>query len=1140
LEHLTLVISALRAANLKASPEKCEFAKESLIYLGHVVNKDGISPDPAKVRAINAMQAPRTVTEVRSFMGAVGYYGRFLPALAKEALPITKLLKGRTKFVWGDEQQWAFERIKLLLVSTPILRRPKFDQPFIVYTDWSKYAMGAILAQVDAEGQEYVCAYASKKTTPAEANYSAYEGEAFCVVWALRHFRWALWGVPFKLVTDHAALQWLHKSADLSSKLTRWLLKLQEYSYTVEYRRGPTHGNVDALSRVPFDDPPPPPANTIVDTPPDGTDMFWGLYTLDGCGPSDWCPMILMSDGHTDGARQQQPREPSPAPDDPAGAEPDSPDIYADVKCQVCGESDDEDIMVLCDKCDEGYHTTCLVPPLGGVPEEDWYCPRCSDDGDAGGARHDGDLPDDYYADRDIHLDQATLTWLIEGEYVYTMGANAQDRDRERRRINRRAANYYHQADEIWRMPTAKFPEPRRVPKPETRQALLREYHNMGHYGSNKVLSLLVKRYYWSGMAHDIRRYIARCAACLNKRAKFQHTPDLRPLPIVPRFHRVHVDLVGPLPRTQRGNKYIAVAIDAMTKWTMAGPIPDKTAATVAHFFKTQVIHQHGCMAELVCDQGSEFRGEFADLCAAHYIRIKHTSAYAPQSNGQVERVNQTISNSLRRMAGRDDWDLQLSTTVYGYNITVSASTGHSPFFLLYGRDPVLPDDLRMRTQRQQHAEPAAAATAPGAAGDPDAPTGAAAGQPPTAAALPPVPRLPDVPRDVATQRAAHPDPPMTSGSLTPQPRARTTPTHQRLPPAASLAPAPTTRGQSTPQRLFRGTERQRAAGPAGVQPSPQPAQPRAAGAAAAVAAAVAVAPDQLPSPGLAVVPVGQPPRPRAAAAARAGALPPAGAPSPAPPAAPAPAAAAAADVAVPGAGRPPRPPMRGPAGMRATSPQRAAFADAAAQVAATTAAATAAAADRLAVAQDRNRRSYNKRRGKSEPIPLNSYVMVRQRRKPGKLEAELEGPYMLVGYAAGGTVARVRDFRGNEWGEQVARLSQVSAPGHKHAAATAAAATDPTPAPEVPLLGAQPPEDAGLWDDFWEPSQGALAAPAPTPSRQEATETSGSRPPTWEQPPLSDGVFSQEPPTRTRGRKRDYRRLYDDISSEEERDEGA
>ena len=266
IDALSQVFQLLEKANIKAHLRKTEIGLKEVLYLGHIITEHGVKPDMAKIEAVQNFPRPRTVRDVRSFLGLCGYYRRFIKDFAKIAAPLTDLTGGPKSPVsskrespavarWGEDEDAAFAQLKEALTSPPILRRPDFSRPFMVYTDWSTTAIGAILAQEDPDipQGEYVVAYASRKLASAERNYSATEGECLAAVWAVKHFRCYLWGVqePFSLITDHIALQWLYKNKDLNGRLTRWSLKLQEYNFSIKYRKGTAHSNVDALSRIP-------------------------------------------------------------------------------------------------------------------------------------------------------------------------------------------------------------------------------------------------------------------------------------------------------------------------------------------------------------------------------------------------------------------------------------------------------------------------------------------------------------------------------------------------------------------------------------------------------------------------------------------------------------------------------------------------------------------------------------------------------------------------------------------------------------------------------------------------------------------------------------------------------------------------
>ena len=248
-EHVSKVIGRLKEANLKLNGEKCAWFAQEISLLGHIVNTDGISMDPKKVHAIQAMLPPTTVKQVQQFLGICNYYRRFIADFAKISQPIAELVKLDTPFIWSPQCQSAFVLLKSLLLEFPILRQPDHNRTFLVYTDASGYALGAILSQKDDNDNEYVCQYASRLLKGAELHYGITEKECLAVVWAIRQFRTYVHGVHFIVITDHSALVWLMSIRDPTGKLARWAIYLQSYDYEIKHRRGRIHSNVDTLSR---------------------------------------------------------------------------------------------------------------------------------------------------------------------------------------------------------------------------------------------------------------------------------------------------------------------------------------------------------------------------------------------------------------------------------------------------------------------------------------------------------------------------------------------------------------------------------------------------------------------------------------------------------------------------------------------------------------------------------------------------------------------------------------------------------------------------------------------------------------------------------------------------------------------------
>lgn len=191
------------------------------------------------------------MSDLRRFLGLTGYFRRFIPDYADTALPLYGLLKSGAEWDFDEGCQRAFEKLKAELKSEAVLRLPDFTKPFRVYADASGTAVGAILMQTDeAAGQEYAVSYASKKLQGAELNYPITEKECLAVVWALKTFRSYLHGQRFDVFTDHHALKWLLSTKELTGRLSRWSMFLQEFDMTIHYRPGAAQGHVDALSRI--------------------------------------------------------------------------------------------------------------------------------------------------------------------------------------------------------------------------------------------------------------------------------------------------------------------------------------------------------------------------------------------------------------------------------------------------------------------------------------------------------------------------------------------------------------------------------------------------------------------------------------------------------------------------------------------------------------------------------------------------------------------------------------------------------------------------------------------------------------------------------------------------------------------------
>ncbi|GJQ88522.1 hypothetical protein Trydic_g4933 [Trypoxylus dichotomus] len=211
--------------------------RHEVAYLGHIITDEGVKPNPEKVQIIQDFPTPTNVKEVKPFLGLVGYYRKFIRDLARKTKPLTSLLKKNATFDWATEQQESFDQLRGELLTEPILQYPDFSREFILTTDASQFAVGAVLSQGEI-GKDLPIAFASRTLNDSETRYSTTERELLAIIWSTNVFRPYLYGRHFKIVTDHRPLTWLFNVKDSGSKLVRWRLKIEEYDCEIVYKPG--------------------------------------------------------------------------------------------------------------------------------------------------------------------------------------------------------------------------------------------------------------------------------------------------------------------------------------------------------------------------------------------------------------------------------------------------------------------------------------------------------------------------------------------------------------------------------------------------------------------------------------------------------------------------------------------------------------------------------------------------------------------------------------------------------------------------------------------------------------------------------------------------------------------------------------
>lgn len=566
-QHIHQVLSKLREHKLYANPKKCFFNRTHIEFLGYRVSGDGILPSESKIAAIRDWPQPANVQEVRQFIGLCSHYRRFIPGFSTVAAPLTDQTKGggpkRRPIQWSQGCQDAFDCLKRLMSSSPVLQHPDLNKPFIIETDASDLGVGAVLLQRDVNGILHPLAYESKKLSEAEKGYSVQERELLAVLHALRVWRCFIDGSTYTVYTDHNPLQYLRSTKNPTPRLVRWLAEFESYDPIIKYKPGKENVVPDALSRCIGS-----PNSDVLGLEPDY------LYMAKELPVSDW-PMYYVVD----------------------------------------------------------------------VP-----------DGISDSMKH---------------------------------------------RIEKEKDKFVVQHGRVWRKVKTGAKDILVQFCPFSRRAdLIARFHEgFGHVGQGTVFDLLKKRWWWPTMLIDIANWLSSCPRCqlASGASKGKHHAPMVPSDIPPAFSRWHLDFIGELPTTKRGNRWLLTAVDFSTNWPIARALPEATAEAVADFIYEEIVMRFGCPVEIVTDRGANFMSKLVK----HYserIKTTHklTSAFHPRTNGKCERLNGILKTMLRKLVhgAIHMWDEYVDAALFATRIRKHRTAGYSPYYLVYGREPRIPGDL--------------------------------------------------------------------------------------------------------------------------------------------------------------------------------------------------------------------------------------------------------------------------------------------------------------------------------------------------------------------------------------------------------------------------------------------------------------
>jgi transposase InsO family protein len=759
LGHVDEALSLLRQAGLSLKLKKCRFFSETVDYLGHVIRPGRLGVAEKNTDALRTAAPPRTQTELRSFLGLCNVYRRFVPKFSTIAAPLNSCLtKGKPAILGmlSTEALAAFETLREKLLNPPILALPRRSGHLWLDTDASNSQLGCCLLQEQPSGPPLPLGYWSRTLNAAERNYSTTEKECLAIVWAVTHLRPYLEGVEFTVRTDHHALRWVMNLAEAQGRLARWRLRLAEFNFKVEYSPGATHHAADVLSRLPspgvpdvpidvdipvtlvhLDDPSRPlalepnsadsieeievlhtadlfhlhcrdhlslrhaarvaedpawdydPNGLLVQRRPDGEVEIYLPHALRSRGPYAIIHPIrpLAEDGSDLSGGVLPEFSPTFAPEFSASAPrgvPTAPDFPPGRPRILWNRS--------------SSRQTCLSDTPGqglailAVPESD--STRISDTIPKGHEVNEGAVTIEEF--RIAQAGDESCSRLL------SLNSPSSNYDLDRRGLLVRVAPSDGTQQVV-------------VPRTLVRRILHNEHYppSAGHPGAHRMFLSLRRAYFWPRMAADVYETVNNCDACARNRiSEKAKTNPLKLFPAKGPLESVAMDILGPLPRTKHGNRFLLVITDRYSKVTKTVPLRVVTALSAARAFLDHWVYAYGAPLSLLTDNGPQFTSKFFQaVCAELGVKKVFTTAYHPQTNGQVERYNRTILSALRGYVARrqDDWDEYTSTLTYAYNCRVHSTLGMPPFELALTRPPTttslhdLPRDeeLDPKTEKQ-------------------------------------------------------------------------------------------------------------------------------------------------------------------------------------------------------------------------------------------------------------------------------------------------------------------------------------------------------------------------------------------------------------------------------------------------------
>ena len=608
--------------------------------------------------------------------GIINWLAKYIPHLSQKIEPINKLRRKGVKWNWSKEQEKAFRDIKQAVEKADILKHPDKNKEFYVICDASEYATGAVLLQ-EYDGIYYPVEFYSHLLDEHERNWHISEKEILSVVLALEKWEKYISGTHFHVFTDHRNLiQLLNYETENKvkrSKLIRWILRLQEFDFTAHYITG-AENIADYFSRdVLYDKKP----NRILKE----QEAKHGMFILKTATTNRKFTTITTTRHYILNL-----------------------DKIIDESTKIWNEKQQQ-------KQNKNKTTSIEKKQQKRVRfsdkmEEDEEIEEESDEYD------ETDSENEYYDDK-LNISNNNINWTKilnkkqlqlkqkedeilgpiitalttdNGTIIKLLPKNIQKQYRK---------NMFTYKNGLLRLRDKNKPV---IIPPTARHHIMEYFHKNYsniHQSAKRTYKTMKKYVFWYGMLADIKLFIQQCKTCKLTKTHSDKKQGYMQLftPSKP-FEIVAIDIVGPLPTTRRGNRYILTTIDKFSRYVHMIPLQTITAENIAYEFRAEYLLKYGIPQQVLSDRGSQFTGYiFKILCKLFGIDKIFTSAYHPETNGMIERFHRFLKERLRIIAqdyeldfiNYDDWDIYIPEIEFAYNNTINDMTGTAPYEVVYG-----------------------------------------------------------------------------------------------------------------------------------------------------------------------------------------------------------------------------------------------------------------------------------------------------------------------------------------------------------------------------------------------------------------------------------------------------------------------